>query len=180
MHIRTVPKLEFRYDEVVERAARLSALIDAAVADDAASITMILHQRMRSAQRNRCDQSRPPSGQWGFIAGQANRLDLECGAASGQATVSGAKGRPHRQPRSAGQRVVADLFGRGHQAVRLLLNADKAYRFTCLLGATTTTGDAEGEVVTTRPVGSWSRTQIEAALQQFIGPIQQIPPMYSA
>lgn len=62
----------------------------------------------------------------------------------------------------------------------VLLNADKAYRFTCLLGATTTTGDAEGEVVTTRPVGSWSRTQIEAVLQQFIGPLQQIPPMYSA
>ncbi len=35
MHIRTVPKLEFRYDEVVEHAARLSALIDAAVAADA-------------------------------------------------------------------------------------------------------------------------------------------------
>ncbi|HRD49516.1 MAG: 30S ribosome-binding factor RbfA [Candidatus Competibacter sp.] len=35
MHIRTVPKLEFRYDEVVEHGARLSALIDAAVAADA-------------------------------------------------------------------------------------------------------------------------------------------------
>jgi ribosome-binding factor A len=35
MHIRTVPKLEFRYDEVVEYGARLSALIDAAVATDA-------------------------------------------------------------------------------------------------------------------------------------------------
>lgn len=35
MRIRTVPKLEFRYDEVVERASRLSALIDAAVAADA-------------------------------------------------------------------------------------------------------------------------------------------------
>lgn len=35
MHIRIVPKLEFRYDEVVERASRLSALIDAAVAADA-------------------------------------------------------------------------------------------------------------------------------------------------
>jgi ribosome-binding factor A len=35
MHIRTVPKLEFRYDEVVEHGARLSALIDAAVASDA-------------------------------------------------------------------------------------------------------------------------------------------------
>ncbi|MFZ1642777.1 MAG: 30S ribosome-binding factor RbfA [Candidatus Contendobacter sp.] len=35
MHTRTVPKLEFRYDEVVEHGARLSALIDAAVAADA-------------------------------------------------------------------------------------------------------------------------------------------------
>ena len=35
MRTRTVPKLEFRYDEVVERGARLSALIDAAVAADA-------------------------------------------------------------------------------------------------------------------------------------------------
>ena len=35
MRIRTVPKLEFRYDEVVERGAQLSALIDAAVAADA-------------------------------------------------------------------------------------------------------------------------------------------------
>lgn len=35
MRIRTVPKLEFRYDEVVEHGARLSALIDAAVATDA-------------------------------------------------------------------------------------------------------------------------------------------------
>jgi ribosome-binding factor A len=36
MHIRTVPRLEFIYDEVVERGARLSSLIAAAVAADAA------------------------------------------------------------------------------------------------------------------------------------------------
>jgi ribosome-binding factor A len=35
MRLRVIPKLEFRYDEVVERGARLSALIDAAVAADA-------------------------------------------------------------------------------------------------------------------------------------------------
>ena len=34
IHIRTVPRLEFRYDEVVEYAARLSALIDSAVDGD--------------------------------------------------------------------------------------------------------------------------------------------------
>lgn len=62
----------------------------------------------------------------------------------------------------------------------LLLNADKSYRFTCRLGVTTTTGDAEGTVVATRPVDPLSREQVEAALRRFTGPIQQIPPMYSA
>lgn len=35
MRWRVIPKLEFRYDQVVEHGARLSALIDAAVAADA-------------------------------------------------------------------------------------------------------------------------------------------------
>ncbi|MCB1765692.1 MAG: 30S ribosome-binding factor RbfA [Candidatus Competibacteraceae bacterium] len=35
LRLRVIPKLEFRYDEVVERGAQLSALIDAAVAADA-------------------------------------------------------------------------------------------------------------------------------------------------
>ena len=62
-----------------------------------------------------------------------------------------------------------------------LLNADKGYRFTCRLGVTTATGDAEGEVVTVRPVGPLlSRESMEAVLRRFVGTIQQIPPMYSA
>lgn len=61
-----------------------------------------------------------------------------------------------------------------------LLNADKGYRFTCRLGVTTTTGDAEGEVVAIRPVGPLSRESMEAALRRFAGTIRQIPPMYSA
>ncbi|MDG4595322.1 MAG: tRNA pseudouridine(55) synthase TruB [Candidatus Contendobacter sp.] len=62
----------------------------------------------------------------------------------------------------------------------LLLNADKTYRFTCRLGVTTTTGDAEGEILVTRPVGPLSREQVEIALRRFTGAIQQTPPMYSA
>lgn len=61
-----------------------------------------------------------------------------------------------------------------------LLEADKAYRFTCRLGVTTTTGDAEGEVVATQAVGVLDRAQVEAALQRLTGSIQQIPPMHSA
>ena len=62
----------------------------------------------------------------------------------------------------------------------LLLNADKGYRFTCWLGVTTTTGDAEGEILATRPVGPLSRERVEATLRRFTGVIQQTPPMYSA
>ncbi len=62
----------------------------------------------------------------------------------------------------------------------LLLNADKAYRFTCRLGVTTDTGDAEGGVLITRPVGPLSREQVEIALRRFTGVLQQTPPMYSA
>lgn len=62
----------------------------------------------------------------------------------------------------------------------LLLNANKAYRFTCRLGVTTTTGDAEGEILVTRPVESLSREPVEVALRRFTGAIQQTPPMYSA
>jgi tRNA pseudouridine55 synthase len=61
-----------------------------------------------------------------------------------------------------------------------LLNADKSYQFTCRLGVVTTTGDAEGAVIATRPVGPLSREQVESALQRFTGVIEQIPPMYSA
>jgi tRNA pseudouridine55 synthase len=61
-----------------------------------------------------------------------------------------------------------------------LLEADKVYRFTCRLGATTTTGDAEGEILVTRPVGPLNPERVEAALRRFTGAIQQTPPMYSA
>ncbi|RUQ35104.1 MAG: tRNA pseudouridine(55) synthase TruB [Candidatus Competibacteraceae bacterium] len=61
-----------------------------------------------------------------------------------------------------------------------LLDADKAYRFSCRLGVVTTTGDAEGEIVATQPVPALNRAEVEAALQRFTGIIQQIPPMYSA
>jgi len=72
-------------------------------------------------------------------------------------------------------------LGEATKLSEFLLNADKGYRFTCRLGVTTATGDAEGEVVTVRPVGPLlSRESMEAVLRRFVGTIQQIPPMYSA
>jgi len=60
-----------------------------------------------------------------------------------------------------------------------LLGADKSYRALCRLGQTTTTGDAERGVVETAAL--WVDTsQVEELLPQFVGEIEQIPPMYSA
>jgi tRNA pseudouridine55 synthase len=61
-----------------------------------------------------------------------------------------------------------------------LLDADKVYRVRCKLGETTTTGDAEGEVLVSATVPSYSDIDIETVLAEFRGEIEQTPPMYSA
>jgi len=61
-----------------------------------------------------------------------------------------------------------------------LLEADKYYQAECRLGVTTTTGDADGEVLLTRPLANIDRKRIDQVIKSFIGPIQQMPPMYSA
>ena len=61
-----------------------------------------------------------------------------------------------------------------------LLNADKRYETCIRLGARTRTGDAEGEVVETRAVAKFSTAQLEGVLSEFVGEIEQIPPMHSA
>jgi tRNA pseudouridine55 synthase len=70
-------------------------------------------------------------------------------------------------------------FGEATKVSRFLLEADKRYQAVFRLGLSTTTGDAEGETIETRPV-SVSRREIEAAIQHFTGSIEQVPPMYSA
>ncbi len=70
-------------------------------------------------------------------------------------------------------------FGEATKVSQFLLDADKRYWVAIRLGQTTSTYDAEGEVLVTRPV-QLTRPVIEAALRQFQGEIQQIPPMYSA
>ena len=60
-----------------------------------------------------------------------------------------------------------------------LLDADKSYRATVQLGVTTTTGDAEGEVMERRPV-ALEPGAIDEVLARFAGAIEQVPPMHSA
>lgn len=70
-------------------------------------------------------------------------------------------------------------FGEATKFANLLLDADKSYLATLRLGVTTTTGDAEGEIVGERPVAA-SREQLEEALRRFVGRIAQTPPRHSA
>ncbi|HXH02989.1 MAG TPA: tRNA pseudouridine(55) synthase TruB [Candidatus Competibacteraceae bacterium] len=72
-------------------------------------------------------------------------------------------------------------LGEATKVSAYLLDADKTYDFVCRLGVTTTTGDAEGEVLERRPLpAALSVAQVEAVLARFRGEIEQIPPMYSA
>ena len=71
-------------------------------------------------------------------------------------------------------------LGEATKVSAYLLDADKKYRTTIKLGVCTNTGDAEGEITETRPVGKISRDQISKVLESFTGTISQVPPMYSA
>lgn len=70
-------------------------------------------------------------------------------------------------------------FGEATKLSQYLTDADKRYQATLVLGQTTTTGDSEGEIVTESAV-TVTRDEIQAALEEFIGHIEQVPPMYSA
>jgi tRNA pseudouridine55 synthase len=70
-------------------------------------------------------------------------------------------------------------FGAATKFSQISLDADKAYRATLRLGQTTRTGDAEGELLQTRPVQA-DRAVIETACRQHTGAIDQLPPMHSA
>lgn len=75
--------------------------------------------------------------------------------------------------------VLPLCFGEATKFSQYLLDADKGYETVAQLGVTTTTGDAEGEVLERRDV-TVGRDELEAALGRFRGEIQQVPPMYSA
>jgi tRNA pseudouridine55 synthase len=69
------------------------------------------------------------------------------------------------------------------QATRLseyLMAGRKRYRATIVMGVETDTYDAEGDVVSTGGRTEFACHEIESSLAGFVGPIEQIPPMYSA
>ena len=78
--------------------------------------------------------------------------------------------------------VLPLCFGAATKFSHLQLEAAKTYEAIALLGMTTTTGDAEGEVLQQQAVEPSQITpeRLAAVQQQFTGNIVQVPPMYSA
>ena len=75
--------------------------------------------------------------------------------------------------------VLPLCFGGATKFSQLQLDADKSYEATVRLGIRTSTADAEGEVIATRPVNC-TLQQVVEVLERFTGKISQLPPMHSA
>ena len=75
--------------------------------------------------------------------------------------------------------VLPIFIGRATRAAEFLESAEKEYVAGLRLGVVTDTQDTSGNILETHPVAV-TREEVQAALRQFLGPIEQIPPMYSA
>jgi len=93
------------------------------------------------------------------------------------------------QARKAGHTGSLDPFatgmlpiclGEASKTAAFMLEAEKQYHATARLGEATTTGDVEGEVIQTCPVDDFDDEQLTQTLENFVGEIEQVPPMYSA
>ncbi len=76
--------------------------------------------------------------------------------------------------------VLPLCFGEATKFSQFLLDADKAYTATFVLGVTTVTGDGDGEVLEQRSAAELTCDAVAAALTGFQGVIEQVPSMYSA
>jgi tRNA pseudouridine55 synthase len=75
--------------------------------------------------------------------------------------------------------VLPIAIGEATKLAGRMLDATKAYNFTIRFGEQTDTLDAEGQVIATSDVCP-TLAEVEAVLPRFTGPIDQIPPTYSA
>ena len=76
--------------------------------------------------------------------------------------------------------VLLMLVGKATKVSQYLMGLDKEYEGVAHLGETTDSHDAEGEIVTTRPMPELTEAQVREVMNTFIGDQYQIPPMFSA
>lgn len=76
--------------------------------------------------------------------------------------------------------VLVCCLGRATRLVPYLQAGRKTYAATMVLGRTTTTQDAAGEIVATADASAIDEQTFCAAMQRYVGVIEQVPPMVSA
>ncbi len=76
--------------------------------------------------------------------------------------------------------VLPICLGEATKFSQLLLESDKGYDTTALLGEIRSSGDGEGEVIATADVPPLTAAEVEAILARFRGEVEQVPPMFSA
>ena len=76
--------------------------------------------------------------------------------------------------------VLPICFGQATRLMEQVVSGSKRYRMTVRLGAKSNTYDAEGDIEEIASPASLTRSEIASTLVQFVGAIQQVPPMYSA
>ncbi len=76
--------------------------------------------------------------------------------------------------------ILPICLGQATKVARFLLDEDKRYFVRGQLGLTTTTGDSQGAVIKTQSSSHLGAGEIITAVQNFLGEITQVPPMYSA
>jgi tRNA pseudouridine55 synthase len=76
--------------------------------------------------------------------------------------------------------VLPICIGEGTKVLAFLLDADKSYEAVVRFGVETDTLDVTGKVVAEHAVADLTAAKIEAALAHLRGPIDQVPPMFSA
>src|SRR5687767_6503507 len=81
-------------------------------------------------------------------------------------------------PAATGLLII--LLGRGTKLSERLMADDKVYSGTMRLGETTTSYDADGDLVTSLPVPPVTLDELNAAAATFVGDQMQTPPMVSA
>ena len=75
--------------------------------------------------------------------------------------------------------VLPIALGEATKLAGRMLDSDKVYDFTVRFGTQTDTLDLEGQIVAESDVRP-SQFEVEAVLPRFTGPIDQVPPAYSA
>lgn len=76
--------------------------------------------------------------------------------------------------------VLLVCIGRATRLAEYLMQSTKVYQARVRLGVSTDTYDAEGRVIAKSDEIPTDRTAVERALGQFVGVIEQVPPLYSA